>query len=734
MRYLRNLVASQTYSEPLPWHWTTRPPEAVIADKKARTNWALSPRTNHHCYSSFIGLNEQMRVTRDRGEDGNPPFEQTGFIADFDSAWTEEGLQAGLARVAHAPNYLENTLSNNARLVWHFEKPVRLPGYDFSVEWNVHLGEKLQIRLLLPGLDEGALKAPERYYSNSADWFELTKTKIPHELLTGWFVEFARKYAFKGKEYGEELPIEQVVEMLREKYPRFSEWPNDFAVGNQGPSFWIDGSTSPTSAIVKPGGMISFAAHANKLFYSWSEIIGHIEVDAGKAKTIGKAVENVFFDGKHYFRKLPSGCWKPFEKTDLLGHLKTTCKLSPKIDKGGSSQLDQAIQHIQNHQYVAGAAPFVFRKPGLIIVNGTEYLNTSVRKALQPMPEATVWGEAGGFPFISKWLDFLFDPPEQKQIFIAWLSYFYKNALARTPRSGQHMFIAGGASIGKTLLNRRVIGALVGGFAEAGDLLTGKDNFGSELFEAAHWVVDDETVGSSHSKKSNFTAMLKRMAANNTFRFHAKFRVPLTVEWQGRVGITCNADEESLRVMPDLGQTVLDKLMIFRGRKNEGGFVFPGAPILEPTLDRELPFFARWLADFEIPLHQISEDPRFGILPHHDIELVSSANHSSPMAAFSEMLHDWKDQYFSGTKAEFWEGTSFQLHRSLNADPSAVSAMRTLTTDTVSRSLSALKSRGDTSLSCREENDLRLWKITRPGTAGVLDLPPVKTSGTKFEK
>ncbi len=736
MRYLKNLVAQQTFAGILPWEWTTRPPEHVREDKAARTLWATSPKTDHHLYNGFEGLNEQLRVTKpNRDEEGNPPFLQHALVADFDAPWSKEGLEKGCERVDHAPNYLETTLSNNARLLWVFEAPLKMAGYEFAAAWCAFLAEKLRIKLLLPGLDEPALITPNRYYTNSGEWLLLNQARLPASLLTGWLVEFSRKHQFKGSEYGSEVPLEQVSELLQAKYPRFSEWSGDFLVNSQGPSFWIEGSTSPMSAVVKPGGMITFAAHAGKLFYPWEELVGAAALDQTQANKIGKAVENVFFDGNYYFRKLPSGVWKPFSKSDILGHLKTTCRLSAKFDKKtGSNELESAIQYIHDHQYVNGAAPFAFRKDGLVRVNGADYLNNSTRRALIPADGPVTWGPNGQFPWISGWLDNFFDPAEQKDFFLAWLAYFYRNAHARTPRAGQNVFIAGGRNVGKTLLNRKVVGALVGGYAEAVEYLMGNDSFGSELFDSGLWVVDDDASGSSNATQKKFTACLKKMAANNTFRYHAKFREPMQVEWSGRVVVTCNSDEESIRILPNLDMTILDKLMLFRAKENTGAVKFPGKDLLEMTLDRELPYFARWLVDYEIPLHLMSEDPRFGVVAHHDPHLVASANHSSSLAAFREILMDWKETYFKSSKDDRWEGSSFQLHRILHSDPSSAPALRNVTVDGVGRSLSALKNRGDGSISCREDNGLRLWSISRPDTVSAEIELPAPVGKTRFEK
>lgn len=730
MRYLRNLASSNTHAGVLPWEWDTPIPDALRADKKARSDWATNPDTVWHCYNGFEGLNETLRVNRD----SNPPHLMHALVVDYDAPWTEAGLQASVAKIQFAPQWLENTASEHARLLWVFERPLKLPGYEFARDFQISLAARLRAETIFPGLDHGALKAPERNMTNSGDWYDLGAKRVPQAVLQGWLVEFAMVQKCEGREWGEELPFDRLIELLRAKYPRFNTWEGDFEPGATGPSFWVDGSSSPKSAIVKPGGMFSFAEHAQKPFYSWVDLLGAEVAGNIRSEKIGAAVETVFFDGKSYWRPIAGGVWKPFDKTDVGSYMKVTLGLSPKPDKSGVSAIDRAIQFVQEHHYVEGAAPFLFRPPGVVRQSGHSYLNTSTKKPLAPVEKPTEWGPNGGFPWLSKWLELLFVDETQREHWLAWLAYFYQNCLAGTPVSGHNLIIAGGTSVGKTLLNRRVIGSLVGGFAEATDYLLGTDNFGSELFDSAHWAVDDATMSQSKASKAVFTELIKKMAANSTFRYHAKFRVPLLVEWQGRVVVTCNADPESIRILPVLNASNLDKLQLYWVANELPPGFFPDRATVEQTLDRELPYFARWIADYQIPAHLRNEDRRFGVMPHHHTGLVQVAHHSSPLAAFSEILDDWREEFFSRNTEPHWEGTSFQLFRLLNADLTAAPALRSVTVQNIGQSLVGLQARGDASLSCREARGHRLWKILRPVPDDVVAEEPKKVARKKKSK
>ena len=144
----------------------------------------------------------------------------------------------------------------------------------------------------------------------------------------------------------------------------------------------------------------------------------------------------------------------------------------------------------------------------------------------------------------------LFPDEHSRQVTLAWASWAYKHAYRLEPASGQVLFIAGPVGVGKTLLNRGVFGALFGGFAEAGSLLTGDDNFNSELFNVGYWVQDDGSVNADTKKMRFYSEMLKRVAANPTFRNNGKFLRAVMSEWRGRLGISCNADPESMMQLP----------------------------------------------------------------------------------------------------------------------------------------------------------------------------------------
>jgi len=702
-----------------PWEYAgTIPDNARGKDnKKNRSTWIENPETQHNCYCGWEGLASNLRITS--AKDGNAPFKLHALVADYDAPATDDELVKGCERMGEfTPSYFERTLSGYSRFVWILEEPVTVPSRDFAVALLRFIKKRMKPELLAVGFDEPAWMAPERYFTNSCDWRKVSDTKISHGIISGWLVQVAEDFSFKKTGGSIAVPLEIAWPELKKRYPQ-ADWPGDFTLNSQGPSFWIEGSTSPKSAIVKAEGLYTFAAHASKPWWSWKDLLGAQFVENYETKSLGEAVEGIFYDGKAYWRQNGPGKWCPFNKEDTAAHLHITRGLSVSRPQAGVSDVDRALEHIRHWSGVIGAAPFVFRPPGLTYVVGDQrVLNTFTRRALTPAQGPVVWGAEGPMPFLSEYLGGFFAPGEQLDYFLAWLQRFYTTALENKLDSGQNIFIGGAPGIGKTLLSTQVLARLVAGHAAAENYLMGKTDFNSQLFETALWTVDDTSANDDVQAHRKFSTIVKRMAANTTFEYHAKFQVPCQVAWRGRVVVTFNVDEESIRIIPDLDVSILDKIMIFRAADRK--FVFPPSRELEAIIERELPYFARWLLDWTPPEHVLGT-ARYGIVSYHESSLVQVAKHSSRSNSFLEILEDWKKEYFAEHK-EDWQGTAYQLLVALHKDPSKAAALRNLAAAQVNQQLSALKNKGH-NLQIIESGELRMWRIPRPSLPGTPSLP-----------
>lgn len=746
-------LSSIACSPVCPWEFQGPIPDEVrsYAGRTARTEWINSRDTHHNCFFAFEGTNPNLRISKGASDDdSNPPYKLVALIADYDAPITSiQSVNEAMARVApFAPNYMGRSLSGNAHFIWLLEAPVLVPSRAFAVHFLSYILTQTKIESLHVCFDKGHFTDPARALTNGCDWQCLSADRrISSSVLNGWLAEAGHKFLWSQTSgHGIEIPLDIVEGALREKYPNFKDvWPGEFVLGAQGPTFWVPQSTSPMSAIVRETGIQTFAAHATRPFYTWSDLLGATFVKNYKTKSLGDAVKGIYHDGKSYFRQLPGGLWRAVGKDDLRDHLNATGGLNTRKLKGTPSECDLAIQHVQNYAPIDGAAPFAFKPQGIIHIHRRPFLNTFTGSVLNPAEGEVVWGAAGQFPWVSNFFagpsgtpttphnGFFADTetPDVHQLvyFLAWLKRLYGSAHALDLQSGQNVILVGDQSRGKTFLSNALLGRLLGGAIDARDYLMGDDSFGGHLFERALWTIDDAVMNSSLSTHKKFSEMMKKMSANKTFQFHMKFRTPLQVDWQGRVFVTTNTDAESMRVIPDLDRSNLDKLMLFLANGTaEPGFRTMGEN--HATLDAELPYFARWLLDWTPPQEVMSDNPRYGVKSYHENALVRSAGYSSRSAGFRELIDDFLSQLFAAEpKTTEWRGSATKLYRRIG-ELLGDAVLRSYSSDDFTRRLAGLHATGYP-VTYEDGSSTREWIFQRSDSVDTAPLPTTPTPAQK---
>jgi len=751
VRYLKRLSANETF-QGNPWEFThlDRVPPNCITDKVARTKWQNELGTDFCFYSAFTAVNESSRINESGGKEGpGSPREMDGWVGDYDARFTDQEIDAAIARMDIKPNWVERSLSGNIRLVWIFERPIMLSSRNYACFILKHLHELLPIKEL-SNLDQGYLE-PSRYYANGCQWRQVEKNPVPWAVIAGWLVKKSRFYSWKDSEPGVTIPAADVAARFRElapKYPRFAEWEGEFAWGAMGPTFWVEGSTSDNSAIVHENGMQSFANHAQrqgKGWYSWSELLGADWVKRYEENRIGNAVKDIFFDGKDYAVKRDSGRWDILNKDNIQNEMIVMRGLTRDISKKKGetfSEVEAAFAYIHTEQRVKGMASFAFFPKGKIFFNGHYYLNMHTRDAMAPAEGKAIWGPDGQFPWISQFYDNFFATLDQLPFYLSWASYFYKGCYYRTLTLGHAIYIAGPVACGKTFSNRKIIGEIVGGFAEAASHLLGETQFNSQLFDYALHTVDDTSVTGNSTLYKKFCEGVKKNVANNERECNEKFRVGGVIGCRARQGITCNMDADS-QLHPDLDASMKDKVMMFRAQAPKNAF--PPEKEMNEILARELPWFCRFLLDFETPEQCRSasqEDTRFGgIKPYHDPEMVLSAQQSSRTSGLAEVINIWMREYFTKIEpdANVWLGSALDLYQQFSQVPGMTDVLRQFSLEKIKRDLWTL-SKG-TQFKIRTidgtSGGIRIYEIDRsshyPKNLTVLEVPEQRTD-SRYQK
>jgi hypothetical protein len=108
-------------------------------------------------------------------------------------------------------------------------------------------------------------------------------------------------------------------------------------------------------------------------------------------------------------------------------------------------------------------------------------------------------------------------------------------------------------------------------------------------------------------------------------------------------------------VIPALDSSNRDKIMALRiSRKATSKF--PSNDEVEATISRELPYFAKWLLDWEVP-KEIRGDARFGVSSYIDSQIASAAYDNSSRSTVAELVEFFVKRardHFTNPK---WVGT-----------------------------------------------------------------------------
>lgn len=684
-----------------PWEFVfgALPSDEIRSNKEKRQQFHRNPSTVWSYYSAVEGANPNQRPSKQ-----NPARLIHAFAAEYDLPLSLERVNEAIEKWRIKPAYVERSLGGNLRLVFLFSRPLPVDGTEFAV----FVLQKAVIWLalgLLPGLDEAAFTDPNRFLANGTAWHATGHGPVPEEALQAFFVEAGKEFRFTPPD-SMEIPLDTVHKALVEKYPNFS-WPGDFTLESAGPSFWVPNSLSTRSAILKADGFFSFSGHADKPFFSWSDLLGADFVKKISDSAISKATAEIWYDGRRFWRK-KHDIYVGMELVELNNYLKTDCGLSAK-----GKQLDFALSHIFNHQYVESAGPYLFRKPGLLTYQGRRRLNTTSSVVMPPAAGTQTWGPTGSFPFVSSLLDNIFTSDVQRDHFLAWYQYFFLTGLNQQPLPGQAVFFMGGVNTGKTFTSREIIGRSVGGYVDASSYLIKGESFNSHVFECALWCLDDDTISDSPQAAQNLQNMLKKAVANHSFLSNKKFMVAGMLEWNGRIVATTNTDYLSSRMLGPLDNSSFDKISVFRCQPFSK-IKFPPRIEIEKILGTEMPGFLRWLVDHTPPDH-VERDNRFGYKSWHESTLMDQASQTSKAAPFKEILIDALTEFFKEhPDATEWRGTSTQLTQLFHLNPMRECVIRTLRLEQTPRYLEnvdkdgALKSRVETGAL-----NTRLWVFPR---------------------
>ena len=668
--YLRNLSAASVEGHPTPWALGKLVPDSIVS-KEDYKRWSVDPRTDHLFVSSFEGTSPVVRVGKE-----NPPVKMHGLVVDYDfRSCTDDKLRELIDHPVceFIPNVGTISFSKGAKLYWEFERPIPVMPGVFLKHFAEKLAKELKLANWLPGFDGGLVAKPDQYYEVGGAPVVIGERKIKHELLAFWVSECLREAQLWPDARRYEIPLEAVKAELDERFP--GRWTGTFAVGSRGVRFWDPSADNPTGAQVRMDGMAAYTG--DKAFLSWAEIFGGAFVARYAASKMQSLIDTAFYDGKKFYLKEPDdsgGEWREWDKEDFSQILRTDLKFNPVRGKGDtSSEVDQAETMIKRKRKVDYARRLVHFQRGFLIWRGKKLLNMGAPEPIQPAPPFPAplsWDDGKKyFPLVKGFLDVLFTDKEgndefnQRSFLFAWLRRFYMSGLDLAPTQGQVVLLAGPANKGKSFFSEGIVGGLMGGCEDGTDHLVEKSRWTANIAESPVIYVGDATATVNRETTASFSNLIKKYVANATMRMNQKFSKEGDVPWFGRIIISCNLDSESLQILPNMDISIREKVSLFR--TSEVQYPFPERRDMEKALVRELPFFARFLLDWNPPDVTKPEVTRFGVAHFHHPELYDAAAQQGLGGMLTEFLHDFvkSDKEAAGDQRIFWRGTAVQLYR-----------------------------------------------------------------------
>lgn len=644
--------------------WLSDKVRPAFASKDEYRVWCQQPSTDHVFYTAVVGRAPSLRVN-----ENNPPSRMSGLVLDYDALAGADPATMVLANAPEGlrPAWLSRTFSGNCRVVYLFEQDIPLFSSELAKEFLKKVARELKLRKILPGFEQEALTDLGKTYELGTDWQPIGDPEhpnvIPAALLTAWLADVSKKHKW-GSE-GVAIPVETLRAEGARRFP--NRWPGGweaFNFGARGPRFWDEHASDNTSTIIRETGCQYYSDGGG--WMTWEAIFGADFIRRWSDDRKGKAIKDVWFDGKFYWTRDASGEWTWQTKDDMRQDLAVRERLKSRSAKPDTpSEVDEALCDIRHLHRVQKAMPFLFRPDGPVTYNGKRYLNISSVRPIAPVDIAVEWGE--GFPWLAQFLYTLFEPDDQLDYFMAWLKHFYLGAYHQDPRRGLALFIAGPVGAGKTILGKAIIGQLFGGKQDAEKFLLGKDQFNDALFKAAVWNIDDGVDSGDHRMRAVFTQVLKKIVANDSFTYRAMQVSGEDMEWVGRPVITLNDDAESLRLLPETDRNILDKIMLLKTK----------APDVDrwPTdaeIAAELPYLAAFLRDWD-PSEETKPAAgkgRFGVMPYRHPDLMQAAASTDVTSSFEELLILWRQQWFSpggpGEIDQSWSGTPTGLSSAIS--------------------------------------------------------------------
>ena len=214
---------------------------------------------------------------------------------------------------------------------------------------------------------------------------------------------------------------------------------------------------------------------------------------------------------------------------------------------------------IREQQFVDYIGPLAGYPPCVRTFNGSKMVITS-----GPQIVVAKEGDSG---FLDNFFrELLHDPnnPEQLPAFWRWLAHSRRALLNRRRAQTPALALAGERGDGKSLTIEIINRALGGRAAKGYGFFSGDKNFNSELAGAELIVMDDDSASKDHRARVRLAQAIKANQFGAVVRIEGKNRDAFNADPIQAVVLAVNCDPEELRVLPELTDSMQDKINLLK--------------------------------------------------------------------------------------------------------------------------------------------------------------------------
>jgi hypothetical protein len=331
--------------------------------------------------------------------------------------------------------------------------------------------------------------------------------------------------------------------------------------------------------------------------------------------------------------------------------------------------MGKALCDIRETQMVSYIGEIAGLPPGLHECNGS--------KALVTKGPHIIEGKEGEDTFVMDMLKgLLTDPehPEQLGVFLDWLAHARRAVLKGKRTQTPAIALVGGRGAGKSLAIEIINRSLGNRTAKAYQYFSGDNRFNADLVGTELLVIDDDAASRDPRSRVAFAQNLKSNLFSASFRVEGKGTNAVQTQPVHALAIAVNEDPEHLRVLPEIDESMEDKISLFRVQQapipHGSGYSY-----VSDMLTKGMPAFL-----WELDIRDISEsyDHVGRLKTFWHPEITEALGGMSPERHLLELIHQcWSVTEAINNHGE-WIGTASELEALLTdyTKPTAHSAKR----------------------------------------------------------